>query len=199
MNAEACGNEPSLRVLYVCAANACRSVAGEALLRAEAARYGLASEISVSSAGIWATPGAPADRGVTQALAEAGARVLPGGARELTPDVVAEADLVLVATTAMRIEVVRLHVPVAERTFTVRRAARLLAMVDPALLPLGPFPVRVAELLAALAVLAKTDLPDPDDDLGDPSGGGSAAYQGLFAELSTAHSRLLDLLAPPGA
>jgi protein-tyrosine phosphatase len=81
------------RVLVVCVGNICRSPMGEGLLRARlAARPGF----TVSSAGVAALVGRPADPLAVALLAEQGIDISAHRARQLTPELVSACDLVLV-------------------------------------------------------------------------------------------------------
>ena len=95
--------------------------------------------VVVGGAGLHTPGGRPAWPPVTQWLAEQGmSTAAPSGlSRRLTPQLLAEADLVLVATRALRDELVSLAPAamaptVLRRTFTWRELAWLLQDVDPA-------------------------------------------------------------------
>ncbi len=81
------------RVLVVCVGNICRSPMAEALLRA---RLGHRPRFDVSSAGVSALVGHPADESAVALMRERGIDISGHRARQLTPQVAAEADLVLV-------------------------------------------------------------------------------------------------------
>jgi protein-tyrosine phosphatase len=87
-------------ILIVCTGNICRSPIGEALLRASSAvsRPGL----TVASAGLAALQGHPADPLAVKLLAERGIDLSAHRARQLTPELVAAADLILVMDTAQQ-------------------------------------------------------------------------------------------------
>lgn len=83
----------------VCAANVCRSPLAEALLRARFARRGCGV---VESAGLAAVEGRPPDATSAALLAERGIDISGHRARQLTPDLLAEFDLVLVMEDEQR-------------------------------------------------------------------------------------------------
>ncbi|WP_242371218.1 low molecular weight protein-tyrosine-phosphatase [Anaeromyxobacter sp. SG26] len=81
------------RVLIVCVGNICRSPMAEALLRA---RFVARGRGRVESAGLGALEGRGADPIAVALLAERGIDLTPHRARQLTPEMLAAADLVLV-------------------------------------------------------------------------------------------------------
>jgi protein-tyrosine phosphatase len=87
------------RVLMVCSGNICRSPMAEGLLRTRFARLGAGT---VTSAGIHALVGRPADPLAVGLLAERGVDISAHRARQLTPDLLAASDLVLVMEDAHR-------------------------------------------------------------------------------------------------
>ena len=109
-----------MRVLVVCTANVCRSPLAAAILRRRWDAAGLPAE--VSSAGVRAMTAAP----VCVMSQEVLGAPLAGAAREITPDLVREADLVLTMEREQRSSVVRLLPGSQARVFTVREAAALL-------------------------------------------------------------------------
>jgi protein-tyrosine-phosphatase len=82
-------------ILIVCYGNICRSPTAEALLRRELERAALASQWSVSSAGVRALEGYPAAPGAVQAAAAAGLGLDTHRSRRLTPEMAAAADLIV--------------------------------------------------------------------------------------------------------
>jgi protein-tyrosine phosphatase len=85
------------RVLVICTGNICRSPMAEGLLRARFARRGRGA---VESAGLAALVGYPADPIAVALLAERGIDISGHRARQLTPDLFARFDLVLVMDAA---------------------------------------------------------------------------------------------------
>jgi protein-tyrosine phosphatase len=80
------------QVLIVCVGNICRSPTAEHLLR-QAVQ---GSRIKVSSAGLGALVDHPLERHALAALAQYGQQPAPHRARQLTPGILQESDLVLV-------------------------------------------------------------------------------------------------------
>ena len=98
-----------MNILYVCLGNICRSPMAEFMLRdAVAGRQSLSGQpIVVHGAGVAAEAGSPATREVREVLAEAGIAGEDHVARQLTDEMLEQADLVLVATEDVRRRVLR--------------------------------------------------------------------------------------------
>jgi protein-tyrosine phosphatase len=161
-------------VLFVSTGNVCRSPLAEGLLRALlASALGPASRaFRCESAGTWGHVGAGMEPHAADVLREHGAD--PGGfvARELGPDQVLAADLILGATREHR-EQVRLLDPYAiGRVFSIREFARFARQVDESKLPAGDPAIRARVLVDRVAMM-RTPRPGPghvDDDIPDPFG-----------------------------
>jgi protein-tyrosine phosphatase len=120
------------RVLIVCTGNVCRSPFIERLLQQQLdeRRPGLGQRILVHSAGTGALTGSPMDqRAAAQLLAFGGD---PAGflARDLTPALIAESDLVLTATRAHRGKVALMHPKALRQVFTFCDFADLVQGID---------------------------------------------------------------------
>lgn len=83
-----------MKILFVCSGNTCRSPMAEVLLRRAVAEHGL-PDVTVGSAGTGALEGAPASEGAYLVTLEAGLDLSHHRARQLTPRLVEDADLVL--------------------------------------------------------------------------------------------------------
>lgn len=114
-----------VHVLFVCTGNICRSPTAERLLAAHAAAEGILG-LSVASAGTRAVVGHPVERTAAQVLTELGGDPWGFTARQLSPEMIDDADLVLTMAAAHRAKVLA-HRPAAlRRTFTLREAALLV-------------------------------------------------------------------------
>ena len=174
--------EPGFRVLAVCTANVCRSPAVEAQLRAW---LDPAGGVSVASAGLHARVGAPVD---PRMAALVDLPVAGATARQLSPGMVADADLLLTMTRDHRRAVVT-QVPAAvRRTFTLVEFAELVALVGEhaPIADGGTEADRLARLVAAAPRVRGWRTGGPADDVEDPSGGDQAAYAGAVARIRTA-------------
>ncbi|MGV8967663.1 MAG: low molecular weight phosphatase family protein [Cellulomonas sp.] len=181
------------RVLTVCTGNICRSPAVERLL---AAALGPEADVEVASAGVRAVVGAPMPEQMARLVRAAGASTDGFASRQLTEQMLRDADLVLALTRGHRSKIVALHPGVVRRTFTLRELARLAGGVDPAALPAaGTMGARFAALLPLAAAQRGLRRAEPaDDDVVDPFGGDDALYRRAFSELSPAAHELARTL-----
>lgn len=83
-------------ILVVCTGNVCRSPMAEALIRNEVVDRGLSEKVRVSSAGTYAMVGHPASAGSVNAMAQRGLDISKHRARQLTADLVEQADIIIV-------------------------------------------------------------------------------------------------------
>ena len=110
------------RVLFVCIGNVCRSPVGERLLAARLP----ADRFEVSSAGTGAMVGYAMSKYAAEELRSYGGDPSGFAARQLTPDILEQSDLVLTATKELRSHVLA-EVPGAlRRTFTILELAALV-------------------------------------------------------------------------
>lgn len=118
---------PSLfRVLVVCIGNVCRSPVGERLLAARLP----ADRFEVGSAGVGAMVGYAMSKYAAAELRGYGGDPTRFAARQLTPELIQEADLVLTATQDLRSQVLSEAPGALRRTFTILEFAALVEMSD---------------------------------------------------------------------
>lgn len=85
-------------VLIVCTGNICRSPMAEVLLRARLARDDARQDWQVTSAGVWTVDGRLASAHAIEAMAQRGIDLSDHRSRNITREIMSQADLVLVMT-----------------------------------------------------------------------------------------------------
>lgn len=130
--------------------------------------------------------GSPTDTQIVRLLGAAHVSAAGFSVRQLTSDLVREADLVLTLKREHRSAVVRLAPAALRTTFTLRELGRLLTVADLAHLPTDP-QARVAELAArargARADASARPATPEDDDVVDPYGGDSPIFLRAWGEI----------------
>ncbi|MFS0703569.1 low molecular weight phosphatase family protein [Cellulomonas sp. 179-A 9B4 NHS] len=183
------------RILTVCTGNICRSPAVERLLRQRLA----GTDVVVESAGTRAVVGSGVSAPMVPLMAAAGASADGFVARQLTPAVLRDVDLVVALTRGHRSAIVE-HAPAAvRRTFTLLELARLLRHVDPAALAAaGATPGERVRALPALAAAVRHLAGGGDDDVVDPIGQSDTVYRASFDAMAPAVDALAAALTSPG-
>jgi protein-tyrosine phosphatase len=151
------------RILTVCIGNVCRSPLAERLLRSRLEDAGLGASYDVTSAGLRGVVGHPMEPTAAAELVRLGGDPEGFVARRLTPQLLAQADLVLTATTDIRRRVVEEAPTAMRRTFTLRELALLVGGSSS-----GTPTDLVADCARRRGVLAGVDL-DIADPIGQPA------------------------------
>lgn len=142
----------ALHVLFVCTGNICRSPIAERLAAAYGARLQIPGFIT-SSAGTRAVVGHPVHDDAARVLEKMGGDTSHFAARQLTPRIASEPDLILTMTRAHRDTVLELAPQRLRTTFTLDEASRLAS---------GPEVLDLADLAAHRPhVAGHRDIPDP--------------------------------------
>ncbi|MCH8569794.1 low molecular weight phosphatase family protein [Nesterenkonia sp. AY15] len=125
-------SDDPFRVLVVCTGNICRSPQTAQLLQAAVAQAGESwrSAVVIASAGTRALEGAPMDEQAAALSLRLGADATGHTARQLTPTMVEEADLVLGMAREHRSEVVRAAPRASRKAFLLTEFADLLEGVE---------------------------------------------------------------------
>lgn len=168
-------------VLTVCTGNISRSPTVEYLLK------DALPGVEVRGAGTHAVVGAGVDPPMAAYLRGRGLDVDDFAARQLTPALIGNADLVLALTRQHRSRILDLAPAAVRRTYTVREFARILSSLE--VVPDGDTPAErlaaVLPLVAAGRSLAPRVAP-AEDDIDDPYGMGSDAYRRAQSEIQAA-------------
>ena len=185
------------RILVVCTGNICRSPYVERRLAGLLA----GTDADVSSAGTRALVGAPIEPGSADLLAAAGGSTTDFAARQITPAILAQADLVIAATQVHRAEAVRVNPRVLRRTFTLGELADLVRDADLAAEasdtdPAQPWARRLAEMALRRRGLFRAR-PAEESDIPDPYQRGTAAYAIMASEIEKALLVVGPALRPP--
>jgi protein-tyrosine phosphatase len=158
----------TVRILFLCTGNVCRSPFAAALLRARL-DPSVRGFVDISSAGTRALAGYAMDSASAFVLRELGGDPDGHVARQFTPELMA-ADLVLAADGGQRAAALAAAPAALARTFTAREFARLGRELPAAGLATDPDDVRAR--IAAVAGRRGLGLPvgPGEDDIGDPFG-----------------------------
>jgi protein-tyrosine phosphatase len=198
--------EAPFTILVVCTGNICRSPVAERLLRAQSDALGL--PVLVHSAGTQSMVGHDMTPEAAHLAAHYGADPANHASKQLTEQLITDADLILTATREHRSKVVSLYPRAARYTYTLNQFARLLpaavestSSVDP--IPLvepveTPRPDLATQLRALVAEVAATrgfSPPPPhpdDDDIEDPYRQSTAVYARVGTILNATVTQITD-------
>lgn len=107
------------KLLLVCTGNTCRSSMGEKLLQDLLQKKGV-TDWEVFSAGIFATPNAPASPQAIEVMREHDLDLSGHRATQLAKEMVADADLIVTMTARHKSHILQYFPEVAEKTFTLK-------------------------------------------------------------------------------
>lgn len=184
------------RVLVVCTGNVCRSPYLERRLHAELSGTG----IVVRSAGTAALEGSGMEPQAADLLAQAGGDAEGFEARQLTAQMVRDADLVLCATRDHRTSVVRLEPKGLRRTFAALDFADLTAHIPPGPLEpsfLDPPDANLVQQVVAAATLHRDEVHarlDHEADVIDPFHRGAHEFTKMAEQLEEAIEPIVSVL-----
>jgi protein-tyrosine phosphatase len=161
--------------MFVCTGNVCRSAMAERLSTAYSARFRV-PHFRASSAGTRAMIAHPIHHDAALVLEKLGGDASNFAARQLTPKIASDADLVLTMTRAHRDTVLELVPRQLHRAFTLSEASRLASECNAR---------NIAELAALRPHIAAHELSDIPDPIGQ-----SPEFFSMIG------SQIADLLAP---
>ncbi|MDA8097692.1 MAG: low molecular weight protein arginine phosphatase [Desulforudis sp.] len=107
-----------ITILFVCTGNTCRSPMAAGLARHILARSG-DHRTRVLSAGVCTLPGTAATDVAIESLAEQGIDISNHRSAMLTPDLIAQADLILAMTASHKREVLQAGPDIAHKVYTI--------------------------------------------------------------------------------
>ncbi len=187
------------RILVVCTGNICRSPYIERRL----AWLLAGTDASVTSAGTRALVGSPIEPESAELLSAAGGSTAGFAARQITPAILAEVDLVIAAAQAHRAEAVRVNPRVLRRTFTLGEFVDLVRDADLASAASDtdadqPWARQLAEIALGRRGLFRARRAE-EADIPDPYQRGTAAYAIMAGEIERALLVVGPALRPPPA
>jgi protein-tyrosine phosphatase len=176
------------RILTVCTGNICRSPFMERALQAELDRSWGPGVVEVRSAGTGALVGEAMNPPALRVLEAAGYSADGFLARALSPQLVAESDLVLTATRRHRGQVAQLHPRALRCTFTLREFADLVSDLprEAYAAPDAGEHVRALVLAAAARRGMRPPLSDEDADIVDPYRREAVVFDTMSAQVMSA-------------
>ncbi len=169
-------------MLFVCTGNICRSPTAERLAAAYATRCQI-PDLTASSAGTQAVIAHPMHHESARVLEELGGDASDFAARQLTPKIALNADLVLTMTRAHRDRVLELAPQRLHRTFTLTEAFRLATECNAQ---------TVADLTAQRPRLAGHE----PSDITDPIGQGTEIFDAIGSQIAELLPPILELCRP---
>lgn len=190
-------SESPVHILCICTGNVCRSPAAERLLTRM-----LPPGAQVASAGTHALAGQPIWPPMATLLSGAGVDPTGFEARQLTPGMVRDADLVLAMSTEHRAAAVELSPAAVRKTFTLREFARLLRAVelDPIQanrLDTDVIAQQIRALIPRVAVQRRPVADQAANDVIDPYKRSQTVCRSAFEDINAAAMTIASVFAAP--
>jgi protein-tyrosine-phosphatase len=114
-----------MRILFVCTGNTCRSPMAEKLAAKMLDHLDLGEKIQVMSAGLAALPGEPSSSGACTALSRDKIDLSDHRAKQLTKEMVEDADLVFTMTASQKRHLVEIYPMFAGKVYVLKEFAEL--------------------------------------------------------------------------
>lgn len=186
-----------MHLLFVCTGNICRSPTAERLTLAYADQLPEPDQLTASSVGTRAVVGSAMHPEAESVLSGLGGSALGFRARQISPEIVAEADIVVAMTDLHRTSVLNASPRHLNRTFTLLEARVLAEAVPPGdLVDTTDLTVRGQELTRAMVGQRPRRRTDEawDDDIVDPIGSDAAVFTEVGDQIAAALTAWLDVL-----
>lgn len=186
-----------MHLLFVCTGNICRSPTAERLALAYAAGLPDPGALTASSAGTRAVYGSRIEPNAELVLRSLGGSGDGFVARQISPEIVADADIVLTMTQQHRTTVLNASPRHLARTFTLLEADTLAQAVPPGTMSeTDDLRVRAREL--ALGMVRQRAMRHASDhwadDVTDPIGGDPVLFTRIGDQIAEALTSWLDIL-----
>ncbi|EWT06970.1 protein tyrosine phosphatase [Intrasporangium chromatireducens Q5-1] len=184
------------QVLVVCTGNVCRSPYMERRL----AQALDGSGVIVASAGTGALVGQPIDPDSASLLSSVGARTDNYVARQVTPQIIGEADLVLAAARSHRGEIVQMYPKALRFAFTWGDFADLVADLHPAGIGLPEAGESWVAHVASVAASRRGTVPPrpkKESDIIDPYRQDSQVFEAMAEAIENDLPAIVNILTPP--
>ena len=189
------------RILTVCTGNVCRSPFLERALQANLDRSWGSGAVVVSSGGTGALVGAPMEEQARTHLESHGYAADGFTARDLTAQLVADADLVLTATRAHRGKVASLHPRALRYVFAFREFAELASAIpaEDLAAPVADAREWVQRVVANAAAQRgmRPPLSDGDADIIDPYRRGPEVFEEMTSQILSSLPAVSAILGRP--
>lgn len=181
------------RMLTVCTGNICRSPMAERLFQAGLKEH-LGDRLVVTSAGTRALTGNPIDPRVAGKIRDVGGDSQGFHARQLSPAVLSNQDLVLALSREHRSRIVEMEPRMLRKTFTLREFARLLPTLSPSPSISG---VDRWKNAVSLAIRARSPSAGPpeNDDVVDPYRQSYETYEEMYSQCIPAVTDIVRFMA----
>jgi len=192
----------NLNILFVCTGNICRSPMAEQIFNQLASKHQL--PVTAHSAGLAAMTGEPMTAESQQAMANLNYTPAAHHAKDLTPEMLANSDLVLAMTLEHRSDIARMLPKASRYSFTLDEFSRLVYFLTTNPEHSIEFTKRLEEtreefLRRAIseAILLRGMVPTGDDpkDVTDPYGEGIEVYKEVAENIDSMVKLIMEWMA----
>lgn len=171
------------RVLIVCTGNICRSPMAQTMFEDKLRKKSIIG-VSVESAGTFALEGEDMPNEAKASLVNQGYQVGKHEAQQVTPEILANSDLILTATEEHRAEIVRIYTKANRNAFTLKELHNILEFMND---PEREVEIETSSILKEKVRIASSSrgypVSDGSLDLEDPYQQGQQAFDVTMSEL----------------